>query len=569
MASRVEIVPINTGSNGDPSHRPRTAAHTLDDPPTKHLEKLGTLWMKLRGDARPGILYKLDKLPDGYTVWEKPRKTDPKHVDKWLFGHPNHRTFDSPNRFFPHFLHLMNNGGSSVICPCTVCNIPDRSMSTTGASKRPSVAGAASHNALSDSAGVPLDYEGTPDIFQILINKLKRDHKLDTPVGQLMSLNWRSHISIAQGVFRYLADSPQWWPRALEMVLFVREFEEDEELCRDSSNEFGLYNTKTKVFGDFPEWEAGVVGQVPQEQLVLGDLVTETEKKTNVSISGLRVEPFPDPNLASTSTKDNKFWSKRHKYVPMHHVRPFIFWQEYLRGIPEQEWHPTIKHALTVMATFAVIDKVRFRGTWPSARVYCNGMYIGSEFIVTGDIVRLMPTTIDPTVIDIMKIHSIKLKLLELDDSTDDKGNSLRPRPLVCHVSGAAYTLDPAKAKTELPVDRESDLLPREFHGYGDWYHLSPPNTIRQVPFSRILGRCYEPDAMQLWFPTPTSDDRADLLSLGAAGAAAAREHARFRDKRINNGGNHRWNFSDTRIHALDLERHVNLEVGRMGRHGD
>ncbi|KAK5244243.1 hypothetical protein LTR16_007667, partial [Cryomyces antarcticus] len=74
---------------------------------------------------------------------------------------------------------------------------------------------------------------------------------------------------------------------------------------------------------------------------------------------------------------------------------------------------------------------------------------------------------------------------------------------------------------------------------------------------------------MQLWFPTPTSDDRADLLSLGAAGAAAAREHARFRDKRINNGGNHRWNFSDTRIHALDLERHVNLEVGRMGRHGD
>ncbi|TKA59221.1 hypothetical protein B0A49_11908 [Cryomyces minteri] len=175
MSSRVEIVPINTGSNGDPSHRPSTGTHTLDDPPTNYLEKLGTLWMKHRGDARPGILYKLDKLPDGYTVWEKPRKTDPKHVDKWLFGNPNHKTFDSPNRFFPHFLHLMNSGGNSVDCPCTVCTTRGRSMSTAGVSTRLPGADAASHEAVNDIAGVPLDCEGTPDVFQILIDKLKRD----------------------------------------------------------------------------------------------------------------------------------------------------------------------------------------------------------------------------------------------------------------------------------------------------------------------------------------------------------------------------------------------------------
>ncbi|TKA59220.1 hypothetical protein B0A49_11907 [Cryomyces minteri] len=375
---------------------------------------------------------------------------------------------------------------------------------------------------------------------------------------------------MAQGILETLAGTANWLPRPLEMVLFVREFEKDEELCRDSSGNFRLYNTKTKAFGGFPEWEAGVIGEVPQEELRLDDLITETEKETNVSMSGIRVEPYPNPNLASTSTKDNKFWSKRHKYVPMHHVRPFIFWQEYLRGIPEQEWHPTIKHVLTAMATLALTDRVRFQGTWPSARVFCKGMYLGSEYIVVGDVVRLMPTTIDPTVTDIMRIHSIKLKLLELDISTDDEGNSLRSPPLVCHISGEGYTLDPAKTMTKLPIDPDLGLLPREFYGYGDWYPVGPPKSLRQVPFSHILGRCYEPDAMQLWFSTPISpDNRADLLSLGAAGTIAAREYARCHDKRIKDGAIHRWNFSETRIDALDLERHVNLEVGRMGLHGD
>lgn len=115
------VVPINSGSDGDSSHRPTVATHWLIDPPTIYLEKLAALWMTSRGETVPGETYILDKLPDGYALYGKPRPGNPKLVDKWLFGHPSKRYFDSPNRFFPHFLHLMDNDGDSFGCPCTVC----------------------------------------------------------------------------------------------------------------------------------------------------------------------------------------------------------------------------------------------------------------------------------------------------------------------------------------------------------------------------------------------------------------------------------------------------------------
>ncbi|KAK3080287.1 hypothetical protein LTS18_002638 [Coniosporium uncinatum] len=114
-------VSINPGSDGDSSHRPQNAAYRAKIPPNLYLEKIGTQWMQWRDEAKPGVRYYLDRLPDGYMLFEKPRPSNEKVVDKHLFGHPNHKHFDSPNRFFPHFLHLMNSNGSNIGCPCTVC----------------------------------------------------------------------------------------------------------------------------------------------------------------------------------------------------------------------------------------------------------------------------------------------------------------------------------------------------------------------------------------------------------------------------------------------------------------
>ena len=48
-----EIVPIELHSDGDTTHRPKPE-WKLVDPPTIYLEKLGTLWMEARGQAKPG-----------------------------------------------------------------------------------------------------------------------------------------------------------------------------------------------------------------------------------------------------------------------------------------------------------------------------------------------------------------------------------------------------------------------------------------------------------------------------------------------------------------------------------
>jgi len=120
-SSPLFTVPINPVSDGDPSHLPQHAAYRAVVPPNLYLEKIGTQWMQARNEAKPGARYYLDRLPDGYTLFEKPRLNNLRHADKHLFGHPRHKHFDSPNRFFPHFLHLMNNNGSNLGCPCTVC----------------------------------------------------------------------------------------------------------------------------------------------------------------------------------------------------------------------------------------------------------------------------------------------------------------------------------------------------------------------------------------------------------------------------------------------------------------
>lgn len=44
----------------------------------------------------------------------------PKQVDKYIYGHPSHRTFSSTEQFFPHFcfLALYKDGD---VCNCQLC----------------------------------------------------------------------------------------------------------------------------------------------------------------------------------------------------------------------------------------------------------------------------------------------------------------------------------------------------------------------------------------------------------------------------------------------------------------
>lgn len=563
MSAGTVVVPIRPGSDGDATHQPDHSTHTLVDPPTLYLEKIASLWMESRGEALPGVRYMLDKLPAGYTLYQKPRIGTPKHIDKWLFGHPTHKYFDSPNRFFPHFKHLMENGGDNIGCICTVCQ-------TKGGGRIPSIAAGSiakqkgkSKLLRPDADATRVDDEGTPDVYRNLIDKLKRTGSVDEPIKETMSLDWRAEQKLLPAMLAKISSQPAWVPRMAEIVLFVKKIGPGEEICRDNkSGEYKIYNHKMQNYTGFPRWEAGVIGQPAAEAVSIEDLVVETGKEFQVNYSGFRVEPLPSPN------DNNKTLSKQYKYVPLHHTRPFVFWREFLNHIPEDEWHPTIKHAFTVMSSFSLLDKYKFKGTWPSASISCRGIFIGSELILVGDVVRLMPTSENSLCTDVLQISAIKLKLSNVDRANDNDYDEGHPYNSAVHISGKGFTLDPSHSASggQLTVNNGTEShFPNSIDGYEKWYPRHNLTKEMVIPFNRILGRCFEAEAMILWFPQTQSHESgnnlAPDLNEGLSGIYQARKYSSQHDKRISDGK--RWFWGDSRTDALDLETLNGQEVGR------
>ncbi|KAF2713555.1 hypothetical protein K504DRAFT_424265 [Pleomassaria siparia CBS 279.74] len=577
------IVPLRPGSDGDVSHRPTGQTYRQLNPPTLYLEKIGMQWMNDRNEALPGISYALERLPAGYTLWERPRQKEPSHFDKYLYGHPGHTPFDSPNRFFAHFKYLMENGGNNIGCPCTVCNakggtVP--SLRASQGSQKHSVNrefGTSTRKATAPQyKGRPklvtpgmdssrIDEEGTPDVYRNLIDKLQKHGTLDEAITEPLSMDWRAEQEILPETFKELQVNPQWLPRRGDIVLYVRELPADVEICRDNkTGEFKLLDISTRSWRSQIWWEAGLVGQTPAEETDIEDLVGEPAKQKlkNISYSGVRVEPIPYPNSTDKSL------SKRHRYVPINHTRPFIFWKDLCGHIPEEMWHPTIKNALTAMSSFSLMGKYHFRGTWPEAQIYCRGIYIGSEMIVVGDTVRLIPkssaASTSSSCTDILTIKSIRLKLTNLNIANSNDYDEGRPYNSSVQIFGTAYTSDASRSSEGWP-------LPEKLHKREPWrYPLHPPDKEMQVPFSRILGRLFESDAMTLWFPplTPSSDMSPRLeppnLSQGLEGLLEARNFSRENDRRITDMLGANWFWGDSRAEALDLRTVNGLEISKF-----
>ena len=176
------------------------------------------------------------------------------------------------------------------------------------------------------------------------------------------------------------------------------------------------------------------------EALALQDVLSETKKQLHVNYSGFRVEPLPDPN------GDDKTLSKKTHYVPAHHIRPFVFWQDFMKGIPQAEWHPTILHALKVSSSVSLIEKKHLRGKWPNATIFCRGIYLGAEFLSVGDAVRLMPDNNDKVVTDVVHITAVKYQLSNLDKANGDDNDEGHPYDSTILVTGKGYTMDRSKS---------------------------------------------------------------------------------------------------------------------------
>ena len=400
-----------------------------------------------------------------------------------------------------------------------------------------------------------VDEEGTPDVYRILIDKLQQEKSIEEYVKEPLSMDWRAERALMPAMLQQLAVQPSWMPRVGEIVLFVRMIGAAQEVLFDSSShQYRIYDSKEAAFIGFPRWEAGVVGQVTNEELRAKNLVCESGRKVNITYSGFRVEAFPDPN------SNEKPDSKQYKYVPLHHTRPFIFWQDYLKSVPEKLWHPTIKNALTVMSTVSLVEKFHFRGSWPKAELSCKGMYLGSEFIVVGDLVRLTPKDITGLVEDVMRITSIKLVLSNLDKASGNDYDEGHPYNSAIHVVGTAYTTNPDRAlRDAMDIDGLSSSI---VSGYKRLYCMHGAEQSLRVPFKRVLSRCYEAEAIMLWFP-PVDRTQHNVANIdtGAEGIRDARTYSAETCLRIQEGRS--WFWADTRVEALDLGSLNAQEVGR------
>lgn len=584
-SSRRVVVRLTATSDGDPTHAPSDPERKEVDPPTIYLEKVADQWMKNRGQFRKNESYILEHLPAGYRLFAKKRPGSSSHVDKWLYGHPSGHTFDSPNRFYPHFEYIMNNGGSSIGCSCSVCvkggvlpNSRSSSRPVSSASRKSSISAPASKPISAPASKPPapvsaaplpkgrpkmvppgldtsrIDEEGTPDVWRNLIDKLKRHSQLDEIVEEPMSMDWRAEKPLLSNL-RRLENQPQWIPRVGDIVLYLRNSVVDA--------------TNPTMASSPPRWAAGLVTQGPGLGEVYSDDKDDRDAKDDrngknnrgakgdsITISGVRVEPIPNPN------DGNKSISKRYKYVPVHHTRPFFLWEKLVPRAPEDEddeLSQDIKNALTCMSTMSLVGKHRFQGQWPTASIWCHGIYIGAEFIVVGDTVRMSPKAGhlkagSTECEDIMVVKSIRLKLSNLDRASTNDYDNGPPYTSEAWFFGRAYTMDDSRLN-KLYLDHKNAVTPKAAGEYASaWHPLHPSNKEMAVPFSRIIGRLHDRDAY--------NDSTIASLDEGREAILNGRLYSRDHDNRLLKSPGSTWYWGDSRSQALDLETVNGLEVG-------
>ncbi|EME82732.1 uncharacterized protein MYCFIDRAFT_87647 [Pseudocercospora fijiensis CIRAD86] len=601
MSSPV-IIPIALDSDGTYKIPVQTSGDSLPyiQNDEHFLTKVAEYWMKQqKGSApKPGT-YRLQRLPPGYSGWEKKRSTDGKHTDRWMYGHPN-GTFRSIIEFFPHLKHLQDFGGT-VGCPCKLCAGTARKTARSSGSGSTGSPGDRSNYfpIASSSKAVPfpakpkvkpkkvnhdlsiperakqVDKEGIPDIYRDILDVVKDAGPEGIGYREFkdrLSPDWRAGHQELLDLLIEWSELPSFMPRYGEVVLFTRSISPDEGIAWDtSSNCLRRWDLKSKIWLDRPRWEAGVVTQLPLEPLTADDLerIPDVEnRKQGITLSGFRVEPLNQPGSTLKS-------SGQHKYVPLHAIRPFSCWKECV-GASEDDWHPTIRHALTVASSFCVIGKHLFTGSWPSATLFVRGLYIGAELILLGDAVRLTPNTTDArhetpntTVTDVLVVSSLRLRFVNLEEATDDDYDESRSYNICLHVLGKAYSLDPKRSFGGIgksPVRQGHTGFPTGLFKYGTWFHVNDPTNAKErleIPYTKVVGKCLEYDTLRAWFSTPPEmasapafqavNTKRPTLSHGSKAILDARAYSLKHDSRIDKGSGKTWFWTETRIEQLDL----------------
>jgi len=509
-----------------------------------------------------GTNYYLDRLPDGYGVFEMDQPAGPQTY-KRLFGHPSGTYYDSIQRFQTHFFWLLD--GKNGKCQCVRCghfkpepgpprprkspglpaverNVPipraslrqqrplsrpdlprgsdeDRSSRSASASGMPAT-DRSRRTARQATTAYPVDEEGTSNVWKEAIGKTFRSqdsrYGIEDDIREDDSIDWLSERETIPQYLTQIEQQHSFIPRLGELVLWIPNFSEDLHLLRNpKTHQYQLYDTKQKKFTRFPRWRAGVIAAVPSAASKNGtldfpDVLDVPEKKTSLNTSGFRVETMIDPN-----NDDDKSLSKQYKYVHLRSIRPLSHWQLVLNGIPQKDLHPSILYALTCMTSVSLVEKWRYNGDWKSGGyISAKGVYLGSEMITIGDTIRLLPETPGANCTDVMVVDSIRLRMAGFA-----AGHQEHDTPTICSrhavtLLGSTYTTDIKKAYIEndpniasqvhVPCETPRENVKHIFRPvgtaeYGSWWKMHPENRKYEVSYDQVLGRLYEADAVRLW----------------------------------------------------------------------
>lgn len=390
--------------------------------------------------------------------------------------------------------------------------------------------------------------------------KLKDHGMLDESITEPASMDWRAERKPLEEYLTKLRLQASFVPRAGEIVLWVPSIEGD-LAWNNMTRRVEMYSHARRRWLGTPTWRAGIVSQTPEEEVALQDLVVTSEKKSQgINNSGFRVETFSDPN------SHDKSYSLHYKYAPLACIKPFNAWELFLQGTPREKFHPSIEYAMTVMSSFSLLEKYRFKGTWPDASVYAQGIFVGAELLIIGDAVRLKPLRYKArhdqrgSVTDIMVIENIRLDLI---GCIDDPGSEQLAKQVRARIQGRVYTTDRSRAQTCIahkyrPQPMSHDEVIDAFQyigmgGYGKWYSMLPADTQAEVSLDMVLGRCYEPDATALLYGT-------NNLGLDMHGIVSGRNYSQQADERIPEGK--LWFWGDFRTETLAVDSLNGLDVG-------
>lgn len=606
-------------SDGDQKHWPGKPQYVPSDERAYKI-KIARTWAQHLGIAESGVNYYLGDLPHGYGLFEV-KQPGGSAVYKRLFGHPTARYYDSILRFEPHFLWLMS--GMEGDCECILCGKPraviprprqPREIALTGPrrrrdlviddpggeSTRSSSASGLATGRVKRARGMgqsyPVDEEGTRDVYKECIQSLFKNRESRTGIKDDIieedSFDCEAeHEALTQYLTR-IEQQHSFIPRIGELVLWCNYFPDDDYLLKDTeTNEFKFYSFRDKAFHGFPDWHAGVVTAVPSSSAIDGpidfpDILDLPTKKTNLNSSGFRVETIPDPN------KSDKSASKQYRYLPLRNIRPLAHWQYVLHSFPQKWMHPSIYHALTLMTSISLLKSYEFTGEWPNGSIHCKGIYIGSELITIGDVVRILPAgpADDESVQDILIVSSIRMNLLDIQDYHPSAQSALLSSQTNITLIGSAYTNSPYKdyrwpstygrPDREFngnldPVDLETAkhlFRPVGTNDYGPWYPRHSPRHRYEISHEQVIGRLHEPQAVKLWTGheqfalRPDEDPMPPNFNFDLSGIMAGRRYATQADQRIADPPSDTadaimWHVADYRAQGLDIASSNGLDV--------